>query len=206
MKVHATPFMHKSLAQDETLVAVAYFHPFYMYAAFGLLALWTLVGLGGQFALTHFFNAHPEVLFDQGMQQGLMRMVATHRYVATLAGFFMGLCFFVPMYLKKISTEIILTERRLLYKRGFFTARVEEVDVEQLASDDVRQSIMGRMLDYGSIHVRCIEATDLYLPPVFHPYHFSKALEKVKNDYRDQYMKVERLRHHGTSPADNTLK
>jgi hypothetical protein len=76
------------------------------------------------------------------------------------------------------------------------------VDVEQLASDDVRQTLFGRLLDYGAIHIRCIEASDIYLPPVMKPYEFRNALEAVKKEYREKYMSVERLRHHGMNPGD----
>jgi hypothetical protein len=91
----------------------------------------------------------------------------------------------------------------LIYKRGFFSVEVDEIDIEQLASDNVQQSLIGRLFDFGVIHIRCIEATDLWLPPVANPYAFRNAIEKQKHQYREHYMKVERLRHHGAAPADN---
>ena len=50
-------------------------------------------------------------------------------------------------------TEIAVTDRRIIYKRGFITRHTEEMNMDKVASVDVDQSILGRMLDYGTIHV-----------------------------------------------------
>ena len=46
-----------------------------------------------------------------------------------------------------------MTDRRIIYKRGFITRHTEEMNMDKVASVDVDQSILGRMLDYGTIHV-----------------------------------------------------
>jgi len=50
-------------------------------------------------------------------------------------------------------TEIAVTDRRIIYKRGFINRHTEEMNMDKVASVDVDQSILGRMLDYGTIHV-----------------------------------------------------
>jgi uncharacterized membrane protein YdbT with pleckstrin-like domain len=50
-------------------------------------------------------------------------------------------------------TEIAVTDRRIIYKRGFITRHTAEMNMDKVASVDVDQSIIGRMLDYGTIHV-----------------------------------------------------
>ena len=50
-------------------------------------------------------------------------------------------------------TEIAVTDRRIIYKRGFITRHTEEMNMDKVTSVDVDQSILGRMLDYGTIHV-----------------------------------------------------
>lgn len=117
-------------------------------------------------------------------------------------GVVIGLWQFLWMMMKKWTTEIVLTDRRLIHKRGYFAVQVEEVDIEQLASDNVTQTFLGRIFDYGELHVRCIEATDLHLSPLAQPYAFRNAIEGQKKRYRDKYMNVEHLRRHGDSPGD----
>jgi len=51
------------------------------------------------------------------------------------------------------TTEIAVTNKRIIYKRGFITRHTAEMNMDKVASVDVDQSILGRMLDYGSIHI-----------------------------------------------------
>jgi uncharacterized membrane protein YdbT with pleckstrin-like domain len=50
-------------------------------------------------------------------------------------------------------TEIAVTDRRIIYKRGFINRHTEEMNMDKVASVDVDQSILGRVLDYGTVHV-----------------------------------------------------
>ena len=50
-------------------------------------------------------------------------------------------------------TEIAVTDRRIIYKRGFITRHTVEMNMDKVAAVDVDQSILGRILDYGSVHV-----------------------------------------------------
>ena len=46
-----------------------------------------------------------------------------------------------------------MTDRRIIYKRGFINRHTEEMNMDKVASVDVDQSILGRILDYGTVHV-----------------------------------------------------
>jgi uncharacterized membrane protein YdbT with pleckstrin-like domain len=60
--------------------------------------------------------------------------------------------FFRAWFIRWI-TEIAVTDRRIIYKRGFINRHTEEMNMDKVASVDVDQSILGRLLDYGDIHV-----------------------------------------------------
>src|SRR5690242_17718615 len=51
-------------------------------------------------------------------------------------------------------TEIAVTDRRVIYKHGFIKRVTAEMNMDKVESVDVTQSILGRLLNYGSIHVR----------------------------------------------------
>jgi uncharacterized membrane protein YdbT with pleckstrin-like domain len=51
-------------------------------------------------------------------------------------------------------TEIAVTDQRVIYKRGFIWRYTAEMNMGKIESVTVTQSILGRILDYGSIHVR----------------------------------------------------
>ena len=46
-----------------------------------------------------------------------------------------------------------MTDRRIIYKRGFINRHTEEMNMDKVASVDVDQSILGRILDYGTVHL-----------------------------------------------------
>lgn len=51
------------------------------------------------------------------------------------------------------TTEIAVTNKRIIYKRGLITRHTSEMNMDKVASVDVDQSLLGRLLDYGSVHV-----------------------------------------------------
>jgi uncharacterized membrane protein YdbT with pleckstrin-like domain len=51
------------------------------------------------------------------------------------------------------TTEIAVTNKRIIYKRGLFTRHTAEMNMDKVASVDVDQSLLGRLLDYGSVHI-----------------------------------------------------
>jgi len=50
-------------------------------------------------------------------------------------------------------TEIAVTNKRIIYKRGFINRHTAEMNMDKVASVDVDQSIFGRILNYGSVHI-----------------------------------------------------
>jgi len=52
------------------------------------------------------------------------------------------------------TTELAVTDRRIIFKRGFIRRHTIEMNMDKIESVDVDQSIFGRMFDYGDITVR----------------------------------------------------
>ena len=50
-------------------------------------------------------------------------------------------------------TELAVTNLRVVYKRGLITRHTAEMNMDKVESVDVDQSILGRILGYGTIHV-----------------------------------------------------
>ena len=70
----------------------------------------------------------------------------------------LGLLLGVPSFLKAFftrwTTEIAVTDRRVIYKRGFIRRITIEMNMDKVESIDVNQSILGRVFDYGDVLVR----------------------------------------------------
>jgi uncharacterized membrane protein YdbT with pleckstrin-like domain len=73
-----------------------------------------------------------------------------------IAGLFalFALILLVPEWLQWWTTEIAVTNHRIIYKTGFISRNTVEMHMDKVESVDVDQSILGRMLDYGDVTVR----------------------------------------------------
>ena len=57
-------------------------------------------------------------------------------------------------WFQRWTTEIDVTDRRVVYKCGFINRHTVEMNMDKVESVDVDQSILGRLLDYGDITIR----------------------------------------------------
>jgi uncharacterized membrane protein YdbT with pleckstrin-like domain len=51
-------------------------------------------------------------------------------------------------------TEIVVTDRRVIYARGFIQRHTVEVHMDKIESVDVDQTMLGRFFDYGNVTIR----------------------------------------------------
>jgi hypothetical protein len=65
--------------------------------------------------------------------------------IAAIAGF--------KAWFDQWITEIAVTSLRVIYKRGFIRRRTVEMNMDKVESVRVDQSLFGRLLGYGTIHV-----------------------------------------------------
>ena len=57
-------------------------------------------------------------------------------------------------FVSRWTTELAITNRRIIFKRGFIRRHTIEMNMDKIESVDVDQSILGRILNYGDITVR----------------------------------------------------
>ena len=50
-------------------------------------------------------------------------------------------------------TEIAVTNRRIIYKKGLIRRQTNEMNMDKVESVKINQSILGRMLDYGDVTI-----------------------------------------------------
>jgi uncharacterized membrane protein YdbT with pleckstrin-like domain len=68
--------------------------------------------------------------------------------LAACGAFFLGRAWF-----DQWVTEIAVTNRRVIYKRGFVSRTTAEMLMDKIESVKIDQSILGRMLDYGKVTI-----------------------------------------------------
>jgi uncharacterized membrane protein YdbT with pleckstrin-like domain len=79
------------------------------------------------------------------------------RVAALIAAALFGL---VALYLllrasiERFSTELVATDRRIIYKRGLIRRFTAEMNMEKVETVLVEQGILGRIFGYGTITIR----------------------------------------------------
>ena len=74
--------------------------------------------------------------------------------VAALIALFLGLFQMLRAWFVVANTEIIVTNRRLIYKTGFIARDTLEMNLDKVESVLVEQTLLGRLLDFGTVIVR----------------------------------------------------
>jgi uncharacterized membrane protein YdbT with pleckstrin-like domain len=64
-----------------------------------------------------------------------------------------GLGFLIWAWIKVRSTEIAITNRRVIVKLGFVKRHTVEINLEKVEALKVEQGFWGRMLNYGTIFI-----------------------------------------------------
>lgn len=74
--------------------------------------------------------------------------------LAALIALFLGLFQMLRAWFVVANTEIIVTNRRLIYKTGFIARDTVEMNLDKVESVLVEQTLLGRMLNFGRVIVR----------------------------------------------------
>jgi uncharacterized membrane protein YdbT with pleckstrin-like domain len=64
-----------------------------------------------------------------------------------------GLLLVGRAWFRRMTTEVAVTDRRIIFKRGFVNRHTVEMHMDKVESVDVNQSILGRIFNYGDIVV-----------------------------------------------------
>jgi len=172
-------YIQQSLGPDEELIHVGHFHWMHdvkavMNIVWGIIAALMLV-FGGIFIYIKMGKFPPNVDFVTGIQY----MHPGLKIVAFLF-FIMGLLGFASMMIEKATTELAITNQRIIYKRGLLARHVGEISVDRIEGVIVLQSIMGRLLDYGRLAVRGMGVGEVVLPPIKHPIKFRQKVQDAR--------------------------
>lgn len=148
-------YIEKSLSSEETLVYKAHFHWFY-YA----LAWVSLIITLGVAASVIYFSL-------QNDWKGRFLLGTCAVALLTL------LRCMLPIW----TTEIGVTNHRLVVKRGWLSRTTDELQLNAIEQVNLQQSIIGRIFDFGGVSVHGTGMDDLIVPVVAAPLDFLRAVE-----------------------------
>ncbi len=64
-----------------------------------------------------------------------------------------GLVFLIMAWIRVRSTEVAITNRRVIFKTGLVKRHTVEINLEKVESLRVEQGLWGRLLNFGSIYL-----------------------------------------------------
>jgi len=85
-----------------------------------------------------------------------------------------------PLLVSKYS-EFGITNKRLIIKTGILSRRTLELNLSKIESVNVNQSLLGRMLGYGSIGVIGTGGTKEYFVSIKNPLEFRRKFQELSN-------------------------
>jgi uncharacterized membrane protein YdbT with pleckstrin-like domain len=100
-------------------------------------------------------------------------------WIAVLTPFTIGAVLLVKHWWRRWTTEVAVTDRRVICKTGFVKRRTVEMHMDKVESVDVDQSIIGRLFDYGDITIRGTGETGGRLRMIDRPLEFRNHVTAV---------------------------
>ncbi len=62
-----------------------------------------------------------------------------------------SLYYYVGEFIRRHTTEIVVTDRRVIYKTGLLSRRTVEMNISKIETVDVLQGMVGRILGFGTV-------------------------------------------------------
>lgn len=91
----------------------------------------------------------------------------------------LGILILIWVWIKFASTELAVTDRRVIAKFGFISRKTFELNVDRVEGIQVDQSIMGRLFGYGTLRIAGAGNADP-IPNISDPMGFKKAVNEAQ--------------------------
>lgn len=173
-------YIQQSLAPGEELIHVGEFHWMHTFMAFMAIFWGALFAIGFLFAGAYGYQQIGQLPAGFPFLDSIQYLHPGIRILAFLI-FLLGLYTFAQQMIVKATTEMAITNRRMVIKRGLLARRVAEMEIHRIEGVDVVQSVLGRLLNYGRVMVRGMGVGEIGLPLVLDdPIAFRKAIDVAK--------------------------
>ena len=84
----------------------------------------------------------------------------------------LGLLIIIPVLLRVWSTELALTNQRVIAKVGLIRRNTVELRIDKVESLGIHQGILGRIFNYGAIVIKGTGVTNTPIPNIKAPMQF----------------------------------
>ena len=92
-----------------------------------------------------------------------------------------GLIFLGKAYVRYRTTELAITNKRIIVKFGFIRRSTVEININKVESIQVDQEIMGRMFNFGTLIISGAGNPQAPVPGISRPMEFRKAFIEAQD-------------------------
>ena len=94
-----------------------------------------------------------------------------------------GLVSLLWAYVRYKTTEFAVTDKRIIAKTGLITRNTVEMFLDKVESLNVEQSVLGRVLDYGTVGIRGTGVTEEVMRNISNPVKLRKQFMAAADKY-----------------------
>jgi len=98
-----------------------------------------------------------------------------------LLAFGLGLILWLVAYIKYKTTELAITNKRVIAKFGFISRKTVELNINKVESIQVDQSILGRIFDFGTLVISGAGNPQAPIPGISEPMAFRRAFMEAQD-------------------------
>lgn len=101
--------------------------------------------------------------------------------IVLLPAFGIGLIFLLVAWIKYKTTELAITNKRIVAKFGFISRRTVEININKIESIQVEQSVLGRLFNYGTLIIAGTGSSHAPILGISKPMEFRKAFMEAQD-------------------------
>ncbi len=160
-------YVDKVLLPDERVLCITTIHGIVYTEGF----LFTICGG----LLTAYGSSIIQAIFGQALGQSLSHAVM----LVSLLTITVGILLLIGAYVRQVSTELAVTNRRVIAKYGLVARTTYEIMVDRITGANFEQTFFGRLVGYGTVIVHGAGGDISPFEKIGNPEGFHKALMQV---------------------------
>ncbi|MEN9704203.1 MAG: hypothetical protein RLZZ393_82 [Pseudomonadota bacterium] len=98
-----------------------------------------------------------------------------------------GLYFLISVLIRYKTTELAVTNKRVITKTGLITRHTLELNLAKAESIQVEQGLMGRLFDYGSLQINGTGTAHAPLVGIRAPLEFRRQFMEAQDQAAERY-------------------
>lgn len=165
-------FIDRIISPDEKLIGILPIHWIYGARGIAWFTLWITIGAVLAYAIRS------------------TGVAGTLPFAVFFVCFMIGLVLMLSFVLMLLTTELGLTTKRVIYKKGWIRVDVRESDLEEIKAAQIDNGLLGRILNYGYINFDARFVENVALPAIADPYRYLKAFNEARSELKGDTMNI----------------